>query len=80
MGLRGVCDVVWEMRTVLPVSEGSDGGESCSRRRIKVGRMKKLLGLKLTHSADAHADTVPGVCLRSFQLLGSDEQCEVSSK
>ncbi|XP_051940839.1 ral guanine nucleotide dissociation stimulator-like 1 isoform X1 [Hippocampus zosterae] len=67
--------MVWEMRTVLPVSVGSDGGESCSRR-IKVGRMKKLLGLKQSHSADAHGDTVPGVCLRSFQLLGSEEQCE----
>nr|XP_057944823.1 ral guanine nucleotide dissociation stimulator-like 1 isoform X2 [Doryrhamphus excisus] len=63
------------MKTVLPVSGGSDGGES-HRLRSKVGRMKKLLGLRLNRCVDAHVDTEPGVWLRSFQFLDTDGQCE----
>ncbi|XP_054636011.1 ral guanine nucleotide dissociation stimulator-like 1 isoform X2 [Dunckerocampus dactyliophorus] len=63
------------MKTVLPVSGGSDGGESHSLS-TKVGRVKKLLGLRLNRCVDAHVDTEPGVWLRSFQLLDSDGQCE----
>ncbi|XP_061535473.1 ral guanine nucleotide dissociation stimulator-like 1 [Phycodurus eques] len=66
--------MVWEMRTVLPVSGSSDGGESRSLH-TKVGRMKKLLGLRPSHSVDAHVDREPGVWLMSFQLLDSDELC-----
>ncbi|XP_061130059.1 ral guanine nucleotide dissociation stimulator-like 1 isoform X2 [Syngnathus typhle] len=57
------------------LKEGSDGGGSCSLH-TKVGRMKKLLGLRLSHSVDAHIDKEPGVRLRSFQLLDSAEHCE----
>ncbi|XP_077427398.1 ral guanine nucleotide dissociation stimulator-like 1 [Vanacampus margaritifer] len=64
------------MRAVLPVSGGNDGGESRSLR-TQVGRMKKLLRLRPSHSVDAHVvDKEHGVWLRSFQLLASDEQCE----
>ncbi|XP_057700359.1 ral guanine nucleotide dissociation stimulator-like 1 [Corythoichthys intestinalis] len=67
--------MAWEMRTVFPVSGCNDGGESHSLR-TKMGRMKKLLGLRMSHSVDDHVDIEPVVWLRSFQLLDSDEQYE----
>ncbi|XP_061888980.1 ral guanine nucleotide dissociation stimulator-like 1 isoform X1 [Entelurus aequoreus] len=63
------------MRAVLPLGGGSDGREPHGLR-TKVGRMKKLLGLRHNHSVDAHLDTEPGVWLRRFQLLDADGQCE----
>ncbi|KAM7393750.1 hypothetical protein PAMP_020599 [Pampus punctatissimus] len=63
------------MRTILHVCGGGDGGESRGLRS-KVGRMKKLLWQRSNHCPHVHTDTEPGVCLRSFQLLDTDRQCE----
>lgn len=75
MWARGVTDTEWEMRTVLPVCGGSNGGEPRSLRS-RVGRMKKLLWLRPSPCVGVHMDTEPGVWLRSFQFLNTDGQCE----
>ncbi|KAI3352823.1 hypothetical protein L3Q82_019397, partial [Scortum barcoo] len=68
-------DTEREMRTILPVRGGGDGGESRGLRS-RVGRMKKLLWLRQSHCVDAHVDTEPGVWLTGFQFLDTDGQCE----
>lgn len=63
------------MRTTLAVCGGV--GEACGLRS-RVGRMKRLLWLKLHRRVEAHMDTEPGVWLTSFQLLDTGSQLEVS--
>ena len=70
-------DTEHEMRTIIPVFGGGDGGESRGLRS-RVGRMKNLLWLRPSQCVDVHMDTEPGVWLTSFQSLDTDGQYEVS--
>ncbi|KAL6110534.1 uncharacterized protein ACO6RY_19598 [Pungitius sinensis] len=63
------------MRTIIPVYEGGDGGESRGLRS-RMGRMKKLLWFWQSPSGDAHMDTEPSVWLTSFQALDADGQSQ----
>lgn len=68
-----------EMRIVFPVFGGGDGGESRSLRG-KMGRMRQLLWLRPNPCMEVHMHSEPGVWLRSFQLIDTDAQYEVSHR
>ncbi|KAJ8001743.1 hypothetical protein DPEC_G00172610 [Dallia pectoralis] len=56
----------------------SDGGGRAGSLRARVGRMKRLFRVRTPCRVDALADVDPGVWLRSFQLLDTECQAEVS--
>ncbi|XP_056135872.1 ral guanine nucleotide dissociation stimulator-like 1 [Lampris incognitus] len=64
------------MKSSLAVCGGSGGKRDTQGLRSRMGRMKRLLYLRSSHSGDIHTDTEPGVWLRSFQSLDTDGKCE----
>ncbi|KAL1005805.1 hypothetical protein UPYG_G00064200 [Umbra pygmaea] len=61
------------MRSTLSLGEG--GGEG-GGLRARLGRMKRLLGLRRAQRVDVLTDMEPGVCLRRFQLVDTEGYTE----